>query len=247
MRCWGWCGSWARWQRALETNLTHSLGNYVYYGEGLDEGYSLIAKPLIVSDMLQSQLWEGVGCAVGTSATLAVGKRLEFVRKQLGMADSVCEIVPGGFDYARQLVIHVPRDLPDPNSGDFDAVIAQKLVELGRITPGGMLCLFTSYRALENTWLQAHGELEQMGFAVYKQNDESREKLVRRMREHGRMALFGTASFWEGIDVPGAALSTLAICRLPFTPPDDPYEQAMQEFIAERGATASWSGPSPRR
>jgi ATP-dependent DNA helicase DinG len=143
------------------------------------------------------------------------------------------------------LVIYVPRHLPDPNSAEFDAVIAQNLVELGRITPGGMLCLFTSYRALENTWLLAHGELEELGFAVYKQNDESREKLVRRMREHGRMALFGTSSFWEGIDVPGAALSTLAICRLPFTPPDDPYEQAMQEFIAERGGNAflEWTVP----
>jgi len=230
---------------ALEVNLTQSLHNHVYYAEGLDDSYTLIAKPLIVSDMLQSQLWEGVGCSVGTSATLAVGKRLEFCRKQLGMADSVCEIIPGGFDYARQLVIYVPRDLPDPNNSEFDAVIAQKLVELGRITPGGMLCLFTSYRALESTWLQAHSELEDMGFAVYKQNDESREKLVRRMREHGRMALFGTASFWEGIDVPGAALSTLAICRLPFTPPDDPYEQAMQEFIAERGGNSflEWTVP----
>jgi ATP-dependent DNA helicase DinG len=230
---------------ALEINLVQSLGNYVYYAEGLDDSYTLIAKPLIVSDMLHGLLWDEVGCAVGTSATLAVGKRLEFVRKQLGMADSVGEIILGGFDYARQLVIYVPRDLPDPNSRDFDAVIAQKLVELGRITPGGMLCLFTSYRALESTWLQAHGELEEMGFAVYKQNDESREKLVRRMREHGRMALFGTASFWEGIDVPGAALSTLAICRLPFTPPDDPYEQAMQEFISERGGNSflEWTVP----
>lgn len=231
--------------RALSANLDQLMNNHVYYRDGIDDTLALVAKPLDAGEMLRLELWCNLLSSISVSATLAVDGDMSFSMRRLGLTEAIMETIPGGFDYKKQLTIYIPRHLPDPNLAEFDAEVANEIVRLGAVNHGGMLCLFTSYRALDITWTRAGNELKGMGYEVLRQGEAPREKLLNRMKHHGRVALFGTSSFWEGIDVPGSALSALAICRMPFVPPDDPFEDAMRERIKERGGSdfTEWSLP----
>ncbi len=206
---------------------------------------ALRSCPLEVANYLQENLWSELRSAVLTSATLTVGKRDPFgyVKSVLGL-ESAGELKLGSpFRYEEQACLCVPGDSRgyDPNSPEFLKYVARTIPEIADLTFGRCFVLFTSYKAMDSVVQRIRDVLEAKGFPVLKQGDDSREALLREFKKLGNAMLFGVDSFWEGVDVPGNALSCVVVVKLPFSVPDDPVVQARSELWESQGRSPFWS------
>jgi ATP-dependent DNA helicase DinG len=165
-----------------------------------------------------------------TSATLAAAGDFTYSRGRLGLDDADELLVASPFDYERQALLYVPRDLPPVLEG-FSQAAADRTRELLAITQGRAFLLFTSHRALR----EATARLGDLPFPRLVQGDAPRATLVDRFRTTPNAVLLGTSSFWEGVDVPGDALSLVIIDKLPFAPHTDPLIAARMQASAEAG------------
>lgn len=202
--------------------------------------------PVDVSGVLREALWEGGVTAVLVSATLQVtsGLRpeddsgdLSFVRHRLGLDDARELVVPSPFDFREQALVYVPSRLPEPRARDYYERLAEEVIRLCAASRGRALVLTTSYRSLEELAARVAPSLP---YPVLVQGDAPRERLLERFRDEVASVLIATATFWQGVDVPGESLSLLVIDKLPFAPPDDPLVQARCERITAAGG--DWFG-----
>lgn len=166
-----------------------------------------------------------------TSATLSVDKSFQYMIEQLGLTEAAGEgrlntaMLPSPFDYRSQALLVIPRDFPSVKGsvGDdhFVSTLVRSLADTAVATQGRMLVLFTSYRMLRQVYEPLKELLSAQGITVIGQGMDSgsRSKLTRRFQGQAASVLLGTSSFWEGVDIPGEALTSLAIVRLPFQPP----------------------------
>lgn len=193
--------------------------------------FELKSAPLDVSKELAQLLWSQRS-AVLTSATLSVGGDFSYFRAQLGLGPHTASaVLPSPFDYQAQAKLYVPR-LPEPNDPRFEAAAHAEIETIIRASRGRALALFTSYRAMT----AAYNALSQkLPFPCKQQGDMSRTKLVEWLKATPGGVLFATSSFWEGVDIPGDALSCVIIDRLPFAVPDDPVVQAYVERLKMQG------------
>jgi DNA polymerase-3 subunit epsilon/ATP-dependent DNA helicase DinG len=193
---------------------------------------ALAAAPLAVGDRLNEGLFAGKESVVLTSATLSADNSFAYLRGRLGV-DEADELQVGSpFDFASRARIIVPNDprFPEPNQPGFDQAVADVLISTAVACGGRMLALFTSNAALRRVRGLVRGPLERQGIVALGQNvDGPRNQLLNALREGRGTILLGTASFWEGVDIPGDALSVLVITRLPFGVPSDPVFAARQE------------------
>ncbi|HEU0305039.1 MAG TPA: ATP-dependent DNA helicase, partial [Gaiellaceae bacterium] len=199
--------------------------------------------PVDVSRRLREALWEGGPTAILVSATLTTEGDFGFVRDRLGLR-GVRELAVGSpFDYAEQALLHLPPGLPDPRLGDAVARVADEAAELCELSAGRALVLTSSYRTLEAVAERLRG---QIGHELLVQGEAPRERLLERFRADVSSVLVATGTFWQGVDVPGEALSLLVIDKLPFQPPDDPLVEARCERISAEGGDwfASYALPS---
>ena len=217
----------------LATLAEQRPGRYVYWGEVRAGGVFLHASPIQVAELLRRHLVQGAPTAVFTSATLTVAGAFSFTRHRLGLpVDEVDELtVPSPFDYGRQAMLYLPRDLPIPADDEFPTAAAARIRELLDVTEGRAFCLFTSHRALR----EAARRLAGLRWPLLVQGQEPRGALVERFRATPGAVLLGTGSFWEGVDVPGDALSLVVIDKLPFAPHTDPLVAARAQLVVERG------------
>ena len=237
---------------ALQFFVKLENDNYVYWIEvsqyAKSKSLQLHSVPIDVSQLLQSQLFEIKDSIVMTSATLAVNQSFQYSAQQLGLHIPEDEQsnklktlqLESPFDFKHQALVCIPKDFPDIKSSVGERVFVQKLLEslsdIAIITKGRMLVLFTSNRMLKEIYtglkerLQPHG-IEVLGQGVGSGN---RSKLTRLFQERPASVLLGTNSFWEGVDIPGDALSCLAIVKLPFQPPNHPIIEAKCEKIKKR-------------
>ncbi len=206
---------------------------HVYWGESRGGAATLSAAPVSVAELVRRHVVLGSATAVFTSATLATATGFDYTRHRLGLtADEVDELaVASPFDYARQALLYVPHDLPVPSHDGLPAEVAARAAELCAITGGRAFLLFTSHRALE----AASRLLAKLPYPLLRQGDAPRATLVDRFRATDGAVLLGTGSFWEGVDVPGDALSLVVIDKLPFSPHTDPLIAARGAAIAARG------------
>jgi DNA polymerase-3 subunit epsilon/ATP-dependent DNA helicase DinG len=225
---------------ALQYGLSHAL---------LEEDASLICwlerqrntgelavctAPLEVAQILQRDLFDSKETVVLTSATLSTAGSFDFLRERVGLEDSEELLLGSPFDYERSTLIALPADLPDPNEPGFVAAMSELLVESIRASGGRALVLFTAYGALNAVYEQIKAPLEAEGILVLAHGtDGSPRQMLAALRENPRTVLLGTASFWEGVDVAGEALSLLVIVRLPFAVPTDPIYQARSALYDE--------------
>ena len=166
-----------------------------------------------------------------TSATLTAAGDFAYQRRALGLDDADELAIASPVDYARQAMLYVPRDLPEPNSEGFSAAAAARTLELLALTHGRAFLLFTSHRALRD----AKARLASAPYPQLVQGDAPRAALIDRFRSTPNAILLGTSSFWEGVDVPGDALSLVVIDKLPFQPHTDPLVAARMAACAEAG------------
>jgi ATP-dependent DNA helicase DinG len=199
----------------------------------------LRSAPLDVSAELRRRLFARETSVVLTSATLATGSTIEPFRQRVGAEGVDVLIEKSPFDYERNMRVYLAADIPEPAG-------AESRLNLDAITDyirfctlqvkGGSLVLFTSYRDLLAVAAKLEPEYREAGRpCLIQETGASRSALAGRLREAGNAVLFGTESFWTGIDVPGAALSQVIITRLPFEPPTHPVAQARAEWVESEG------------
>jgi len=199
--------------------------------------WQLKASPLSVAEIFAKQVTDHARAWIFTSATLAIGSDFSLYQRELGLGEAATGHWESPFDYARQALLYLPRELPEPNSFDHtDAVVAAALPVL-KASGGRAFLLFTTLRALARAResLAALFGREGIAFPLLVQGEGSRTELLTRFRRLGNAVLLGSQSFWEGVDVQGEALSVVIIDKLPFAPPDDPLLAARLENIARQG------------
>jgi ATP-dependent DNA helicase DinG len=193
--------------------------------------FELLSAPLDVSAPLANELWKR-RTAVLTSATLSVGGDFSYFRGQVGLPASTEQVVlPSPFDYARQARLYTP-DLPEPTAPAYEAASQQAIAGILEASRGRAFVLFTSYRAMQAAYKAL---APQLAFPARQQGEMPRSRLVAWFKETPNAVLFATSSFWEGVDVPGDALSCVIIDRLPFAAPEDPVVQAYVERLKMQG------------
>jgi ATP-dependent DNA helicase DinG len=223
-------------RRDLATLVTLDDPRLVAWVERGARAPFLRAVPIDGGGVLRKVLFARLGAAVFTSATLATSGTFEHTRRRLGLDHPGEELVVGSpFDHRTQARLYLPLDLPSPNQPGFIEAAAPRIAELVALTEGRTLCLFTSIANLRSA-RELCGALDTLvGGPILVQGEGPPAELLARFRAGQARALFATASFWEGVDVVGAALSQVIIDRLPFAPPDDPITAARMEAMRAEG------------
>jgi ATP-dependent DNA helicase DinG len=194
--------------------------------------FSAHFSPVDVAESLARVLQSQSCNWVMTSATLAVNGDFTHFINRLGIRDAECVVIESPFDYPSQAMIYVPDDLPSPSAPGYTEAAVDAVLPILRYTGGRAFFLFTSHRALRIASDRLSGLDE---FELLVQGQQPRSRLLDLFVRLDRAVLLGTASFWEGVDIRGAALVVVAIDKLPFAAPDDPMLQVRLERIREAG------------
>jgi ATP-dependent DNA helicase DinG len=205
----------------------------VYFGEARGRGVFLRAAPIDVAEELQARLYRRTDTVVFTSATLAAQGRFDYFRRAVGLAPEldVAEArFPGPFDFSRQAALVSPEGLPEPNDPSFVPRAAEAIRALTAVTGGRAFVLCTSTRNMR----ALHHACRELPYRLLLQGERPKGRLLELFREEPSV-LFATASFWEGVDVAGEALSLVVIDRLPFAPPGDPVVAAKLRALEAEG------------
>jgi ATP-dependent DNA helicase DinG len=193
----------------------------------------LHASPLDVSSSMNRHLYEKVHSVVLTSATLSTNNKFDYIRSRLGLPEETLEgLHASHFDFEIQTRLYLPKNLPAPNDPHFPVEAAGEIMRILAKSKGRALVLFTSHFNLNRVYEVIGGQLP---YAVFKQGDAPRSILLEKFKKDIQSVLLATGSFWQGVDVPGDALSCLIIDKLPFASPGDPLVAARIEAIKANG------------
>ncbi len=211
---------------------------------GREGNVGVSAVPLDLAPILREDLFSRVETAILTSATLTTDARFDFLSRRLGLdsigANVVTEIFSSPFEYPTHALFMVPTDAPAPNTNPaahMQAVV-RSIIDVTAASDGGVFALFTSHRDVRAAAAELRARGIERARPLYVHGEDTRDNLLRKFRDSERAILLGTASFWEGVDVPGRALRGLVIARLPFRVPSEPVTAAHCEAIVERGGDA---------
>ena len=233
------CASCQRRATALSATLTVLMQVLpdagVRWVEAGNIGWSLQFTPFEIAARLREFI-EGRPCSwVFTSATLAIGADFSHFATRIGLPDARTLLIDSPFDYRRQALIYLPQGMPPPQAPDYSEAFIARCAPLLEASGGRAFLLYTSYRALAEGLEALQRRFPDPPFPVLVQGQAPREVLLTQFRELGNAVLLATASFWEGVDVKGEALSLVAIDKLPFAAPDDPLLAARLEGIRRKG------------
>jgi len=207
----------------------------VYWWERRGRGVFLEATPIDVAPILRERLFESVPTVILTSATLAVGGNFDFLKRRLGIDNAKERILDSHFDYPSQAMLYTPLHLPDPREPTFARLAAEEVVQLLKATRGRAFVLFTSHQQMREVFERVRPHLR---YPMLIQGSMPRTEMLERFRNTPHAVLFGTSSFWQGVDVQGEQLSAVVIDRLPFAVPSDPVIAARIRQINEEGGNA---------
>jgi len=217
--------------RWVETDLRSVQNTTTIYG-----------RPIDVGERLKNEFFSKRKSVILTSATLTVNQSFDFIKKELGINSFPLleHQIPSPFDYQNKVQVIVPEDLPDIKSvpeDEYISAVAEQIISIAEATGGRMLTLFTSHEMLKKTYelIKESGLLDDFALIAQGITSGSRSRLTKSFQRFDKAILFGTSSFWEGIDIPGEDLSCLVIVRLPFASPDEPINQAKQAYVLQKG------------
>lgn len=227
----------------LQLFLRQSQEDYVYWASKESKNHEIIstnAAPVDLSGLLGELLFHKGSPTVMTSATLAVGQSLDYFAERIGAVEAESSILGSPFDFQKQMKVYIPRQMPDPkNEAPYIESLCQWIEHFVRMTHGKAFVLFTSYRILKSCAETLQPVFQELGIELFAQGTGmQRHKLLQEFKKDTDSVLFGTDSFWTGVDVPGESLSNVIITRLPFAVPDSPVIEAKLEFIEANGGNS---------
>jgi len=209
--------------------------NFVYWFERRSKGVFLAATPIDVSQILRERLFEPFDTVVLTSATLTVGGRFDYIKQRLGLDHVKERTLPPEFHYGEQALLYLPQRMPDVRDAGFQTKAADEILRLLELSEGRAFCLFTSYSQMRDLYERVSARSP---FPMLLQGTAPRSVLLERFKTTPNAVLFATASFWQGVDVPGEQLSCVIVDRLPFAVPSDPVVAARVNALNEEGRNA---------
>jgi ATP-dependent DNA helicase DinG len=192
----------------------------------------LQATPIDVSELLHELVFEQIPTVILTSATLTVQGGFEHMRKRLGLTEARELVVPSHFNYGKQALLYLPPEMPEPRDAEFPEAAARCIRRVLELSRGRAFCLFTSYAQMRDLYERL---LPVLDFPILLHGTAPRKALLEEFRTTPNAVLFGTSSFWQGVDVQGEALSCVIIDKLPFAVPNDPVVAARMTAIEEAG------------
>ena len=239
-------------QERLVTWRAPEAPEVVRWVEVFTQSLALNATPLHVSDVFRRQMGNQPKAWIFTSATLAVGSDFTHYLNEMGLSDldppTETAVWGSPFDYGEQAMLFAPQGMPNPNSPDYPERVAEVAFPLIRAAQGRTFVLCTSLRAMRRIHELLAERIAREGLAlpILLQGEGSRSELLARFRRLGNAVLVASQSFWEGVDVPGDALSVVVIDKLPFAPPDDPVLAARVDYLEKKGLNPFFVYQLPR-
>jgi ATP-dependent DNA helicase DinG len=228
-------------EEELDGLLTQKNKGHVHWANKKGRTVALKSAPIDVGQTLKARLYEQVKTAIFTSATLAAPRKtgasnFDYVIERLGLTDEPHQVLQAAspFDWPRQAALYVPGKLPEPNAQDFTRAVADEVLELCQVTRGRAFILFTSLKQMEAVHALCAPKLK---WQVLLQGEKPRRALLDEFKARPSV-LFASQSFWEGVDVPGEALSLVVIDKLPFAPPSAPLTAARIDALTKAGEDA---------
>jgi len=212
-----------------------ALGNGARSLQVTPRGFRFSLLPYDIAVRFRGLIEQHPSAWIFASATLALGGNFQHFARRLGLEGAATLCLDSPFDYERQALLYLPEGFPDPGSPLHTTALLEAVRPLLEASAGGAFLLFTSHRALRAAAALLRGAEWPEAWPLLVQNDAPREVLLRRFRESGHAVLLGTASFWEGVDVQGAALRLVVIDKIPFAPPDDPLVRARVQYLQAQG------------
>lgn len=209
---------------------------YVFWADRLAGDGRLHAAPIDVKPQLKQSLFTGSKTVVLTSATLTTEGSFAYLHQRVGTEGCQEAVFDSPFDYETQALLCIPSGAPHPRDKDYTWRLGLYILHATAAAKGQVLALFTSYRTMEEAAELVEPKLTAEGYTLLVQGDDQRQRLVDAFHSERPAVLFGTNSFWEGVDIPGDALRAVVITRLPFTVPDRPVESARMETLKRTGA-----------
>ena len=220
----------------LGSMIFEPAADYVYWVEANPNNnrLALNAAPIRVGPLVEKYLWHEKRCVILTSATLTTHGEFNYIRNTL-TADEADELALGSpFDYEASALLYLANDIAEPNAREYQGQLDRTLISLCQASGGRTLVLFTSYAQLKRTAKDIASPLAQKDITVFEQGEgASPNALLESFKSTERAILLGTRSFWEGVDIPGTALSVLVIVKLPFAVPSDPLVAARAETFED--------------
>lgn len=224
-----------RWNLFIDLEVSHERVNWLDIKESRAY-FEFHSAPLFVENHLKEGIWDKIVSddskmkAILTSATISVANNFDYLKKQLGIEEALELVLPSPFDYENQAALYIPEKIPDPNSDIFIDACRKVIIETLQVSQGRAFLLFSSWKNMENTFNTLKGAIP---YPIRKQGDLTRKNIIEWFKNTPNSVLFATATFWEGIDIPGDSLSCVIIDKLPFSVPDDPFIQAKVDYMKE--------------
>ena len=220
-----------------------SDNNYVYWLDINSKRTNVVltATPLNIAQKLSSVLFENLNRLVFASATIMANGNFEYFKKSLGLDEEECMecFIESPFDYENQMSVYIPADIQDSeNLNAFITDASKFILDILKKTKGKAFILFTSYTMLNQIYYSLVNKLKNSNFEIFLHGEKPRSQLIKEFKEAKNPVLFGTTSFWEGVDVQGENLSNVIITKLPFLVPTDPIVSAISKKIEESGGNS---------
>ncbi len=228
------------YKQAFYDFINARLPEHVYWTEerrsASRTSLTLQAAPLNVSELLNTMLFSGKMPVIMTSATLTVAKKLDFFKKRSGFANGDELILDSPFDYKSQAKIYISGNVPDPAEKGYIDAASDEIEHFVMMTKGRAFVLFTSYGTLRNCAQRLDSRFRASGINILIHGDSmTRSAMIKEFKQDNGAVIFGTTSFWTGVDVPGDALSNVIITKLPFAVPDHPLVESRCERLKQQG------------
>ncbi len=214
---------------AVRINLEQSADGFVYWAERENMRYRLVASPIDVAETLRENLFGKTETVVLTSATLSAAGTFTYIKSRLGLDGPLELLLDSPFDFEHQALLYIASGLDDQQAAGYQELFDAELKSVLAITKGRTLVLFTSYSQLRKSAETLRREMPYLDF--FCQGEMPAYRLIEQFKNVPHAVLMGTASFWQGIDIPGDALQCVVIAKIPFAVPDDPIVEARMERL----------------